>query len=129
MTELTSNANMVKAQDKSNLSITGKDLNIELSKEFLVKLQKNAYHETYNEDVVEYIAKESKYENPSNTATDSFFEAHDVRDIKEKNELRQMKRKDNNNNDNRPHKKIWKIEKFKATKYSLGPNEEYIAVR
>nr|GFD06601.1 hypothetical protein [Tanacetum cinerariifolium] len=73
--------------------------------------------------------KESKYENPSNTAIDSFFKAYDIRDIEEKNELGQMKHKDNDNNDKRPHKKICKTKKFDATKYSLGPNEEYIAVR
>nr|GEX76468.1 hypothetical protein [Tanacetum cinerariifolium] len=222
---------MVKAQDESNLSITSNDLNIELSKEYLVKLRKNAYHGTYNEDVVEDIAKvleiidliyvsgadsnqlrmkvfplsltsdakewwiserdgkittwkeiveklfcrfypksndgedemldegenwgidpleflsnvntsfrnhkkvdgrtqkESKYENPSNTATDLFFKPYDVRDIEKKNGPRQMKRKDNNKNDKRPHKKVCRTENFEAVKYSLGPNEEYIAVR
>nr|GEZ70101.1 hypothetical protein [Tanacetum cinerariifolium] len=48
---------MMKAQDESNLSIISNDLNIELSKEFLVKLRKNAYHGTSNEEVVEHIAK------------------------------------------------------------------------
>ncbi|GKE57076.1 hypothetical protein Tco_1496261, partial [Tanacetum coccineum] len=33
------------------------DINIELSKEFLVELRKNIYHGTYNEDVVDHIAK------------------------------------------------------------------------
>nr|GEW72902.1 hypothetical protein [Tanacetum cinerariifolium] len=57
MAELTSNANMVKAQDESNLSITSNDLNIKLNKEFLLKLRKNAYNGAYNKDVVEHIAK------------------------------------------------------------------------
>ncbi|GJZ43400.1 hypothetical protein Tco_0590655 [Tanacetum coccineum] len=33
------------------------DINIELSMEFLVELRKNIYHETYNKDVVDHIAK------------------------------------------------------------------------
>ncbi|GJW66158.1 hypothetical protein Tco_0118042 [Tanacetum coccineum] len=146
--------NMERAPTKLNLSITSNDINIELSKEFLVELRKNIYHGTYNEDVVDHIAKiypesydgedeildegenwgidplkllsnvntsfknhkkvdgrtqrvifhsrvngnwnkryvdnsipsnnelkESKYENPSNTATDSFFKAYEARDI------------------------------------------------
>ncbi|GJW13586.1 hypothetical protein Tco_0017719 [Tanacetum coccineum] len=73
--------------------------------------------------------KESKYENPSNTATDSFFKAYDVSDIEKRNGQGQMKRKDNDKDDKRPHKKICKTEKFKAKKYLLGPNEEYLAIR
>ncbi|GKC69085.1 hypothetical protein Tco_1114968 [Tanacetum coccineum] len=49
--------NMEKAPTESNLSITSHDINIELSKEFLVELRKNIYHRTYNEDVVDHIAK------------------------------------------------------------------------
>ncbi|GJR44280.1 hypothetical protein Tco_1312383 [Tanacetum coccineum] len=48
---------MEKAPTESNLSITSNNINIELSKEFLVELRKNIYHETYNEDVVDHIAK------------------------------------------------------------------------
>ncbi|GKA38219.1 hypothetical protein Tco_0730770 [Tanacetum coccineum] len=48
---------MEKAPTESNLSITSNDINIELSKEFLVELRKNIYHGTYNEDVVDHIAK------------------------------------------------------------------------
>nr|GEU47136.1 hypothetical protein [Tanacetum cinerariifolium] len=73
--------------------------------------------------------KESKYENPSNTTTGSFFKAYAVRDIEKINGLGQMKRKDNDKNDKQPHKKNCKTEKFKAMKYSLGPNIEYIAIR
>ncbi|GJU52986.1 hypothetical protein Tco_1226700 [Tanacetum coccineum] len=73
--------------------------------------------------------KESKYENPSNTATDSFFKAYDVRNIKRENGQGQIKRKNNDKDDMRPHKKICTTEKFKAIKYSLGPNEEYLAIR
>ncbi|GKC52199.1 zinc finger, CCHC-type containing protein [Tanacetum coccineum] len=43
--------------------------------------------------------KKSNYGNPLNTATDSFFKAHNERDIKEGNELRKMKRKGENKND------------------------------
>ncbi|GJX89383.1 hypothetical protein Tco_0341397 [Tanacetum coccineum] len=42
---------------ESNLSITSNDINIELSKEFLVELRKDLYHRTYNEDVVDHIVK------------------------------------------------------------------------
>ncbi|GJW86634.1 hypothetical protein Tco_0161974 [Tanacetum coccineum] len=52
--------NMEKAPTESNLSITSNDINIELSKEFLVELRKNTYHRTYNEDVVDHIAKISE---------------------------------------------------------------------
>ncbi|GJU89885.1 hypothetical protein Tco_1302308 [Tanacetum coccineum] len=140
--------NLEKAPTESNLSITSNDINIELSKEFLVELRKNKYHGTYNEDVADHIVKvlkmvdliyvpdvdshqlrmkvfplsladdakecilssnelkESKYENPSNTATDSFFKAYEL-----------------------PNKRRCKAEKFEAIQYSLGPNEEYIAIR
>ncbi|GJS78618.1 hypothetical protein Tco_0728499 [Tanacetum coccineum] len=188
--------NMKKAPTESNLSITSNDINIELSKKFLVELRKNIYHGTYNEDVVDHIAKvlemvdliyipgmdshqlrmkvfplsladdakewwisegdrkittweelvkkffcrfypesydgedeinerkESKYENPLDSATDSFFKAYDIRDIKEKNGQGQLKRKDDNWNDKQPNKKVYKTEMFEAIKYSLGPNEE-----
>ncbi|GJW68904.1 ribonuclease H-like domain-containing protein [Tanacetum coccineum] len=71
----------------------------------------------------------SDYENRLNTATSSFFKAHDERDIKEGNELRQVKRKGDNKNDEQPNKRVCKEEKFEAIKYSLGPNEEYLDVR
>ncbi|GJT62417.1 hypothetical protein Tco_1005950 [Tanacetum coccineum] len=54
---------------------------------------------------------------------------HDEHDIEKGNELRQMKRKKDNKNDELPNKRVCKAEKFKAIKYSLGPNEEYIAIR
>ncbi|GKD14581.1 hypothetical protein Tco_1198988, partial [Tanacetum coccineum] len=49
--------NMEKAPTELNLSITSNDINIELSKKFLVELRKNIYHGTYNKDVVDHIAK------------------------------------------------------------------------
>ncbi|GKC00039.1 hypothetical protein Tco_0986175 [Tanacetum coccineum] len=51
--------NMEKAPTESNLSITSNDINIKLSKEFLVELRKNIYHGTYNEDMVDHIAMNS----------------------------------------------------------------------
>nr|GEY03256.1 hypothetical protein [Tanacetum cinerariifolium] len=72
---------------------------------------------------------ESDYGNPFNIATDSFFKAHDEHDIEEWNELRQMKYKEDNKNDEQPNRRVCKAKKFKAIKYSLGPNEEYIAIR
>ncbi|GJX20530.1 putative reverse transcriptase domain-containing protein [Tanacetum coccineum] len=52
--------NMEKSPTESNLSITSNDINIELNKEFLAELRKNINHGTYNEDVVDHIAKISK---------------------------------------------------------------------
>ncbi|GJR89878.1 hypothetical protein Tco_0213889 [Tanacetum coccineum] len=73
--------------------------------------------------------KKSEYGNTLNTTTNSFFKAHDEQDIEEGNALRQMKRKEDNNNDEQPNKKVCKAEKFEAIKYSLGPNEEYKAIK
>ncbi|GJU64530.1 hypothetical protein Tco_1246365, partial [Tanacetum coccineum] len=67
--------------------------------------------------------KESKSQNPSNTAIDSFFKAYDVRNIEKENEQGQTKRKDNNNDDKQPNKRRCKAEKFEAIQYSMGPNE------
>ncbi|GJZ84733.1 hypothetical protein Tco_0650072, partial [Tanacetum coccineum] len=47
----------LQAPTESNLSITSNDINIDLSKEILVELRKNIYHRTYDEDVVDHIAK------------------------------------------------------------------------
>ncbi|GJV50863.1 hypothetical protein Tco_1446604 [Tanacetum coccineum] len=46
-----------KAQIESNLSDTNDDMDIELSKKFLMELQKNTYHGWFDEDVVDHIAK------------------------------------------------------------------------
>ncbi|GJU22690.1 hypothetical protein Tco_1156032 [Tanacetum coccineum] len=53
--ELISEEYIVNAQNKSSLSITSNDINIELSKEFLVELHKNAYHGYIDEDVMDHI--------------------------------------------------------------------------
>ncbi|GKC45876.1 hypothetical protein Tco_1063598 [Tanacetum coccineum] len=167
---------MEKAPNETIISITSNDITIELSKEFLVKLQKNTYHGSLNEDVVEHIAKvlemveliyapdgkittweglvekffcrfypesydgedemldegedwgidpleflsnintyvnniisnndESKYENPPNTGTDSFFKAYDMCDIEEEIRQGQMKRKNDDSNNKKPSKKM-----------------------
>ncbi|GKE80747.1 hypothetical protein Tco_1550747 [Tanacetum coccineum] len=73
--------------------------------------------------------KESKSQNQSNTAIDSFFKAYDVRNIEKESEQGQTKRKDNNNDDKQPNKRRCKAEKFEAIQYSIRPNEEYIAIR
>ncbi|GJU94845.1 hypothetical protein Tco_1319601 [Tanacetum coccineum] len=57
MAELILNENVEKAQTESNLSITRNDINIKLSKEFLVELRKKAYHGWIAEDVMDHIAK------------------------------------------------------------------------
>ncbi|GKA11513.1 hypothetical protein Tco_0691059 [Tanacetum coccineum] len=73
--------------------------------------------------------KKSDYGNLLNTASDSFSKAHDEHEIEERNELRQLKRKEDIKNDRQPNKRVCKAEKFEAVKYSLGPDEEYIAIR
>ncbi|GJT23897.1 hypothetical protein Tco_0893834 [Tanacetum coccineum] len=57
MAESILNKNMEKAQTESNLSITSNNINIELGKDFLEELQKNAYHGWIDEDVMDHIAK------------------------------------------------------------------------
>nr|GEY38981.1 hypothetical protein [Tanacetum cinerariifolium] len=51
---------MENARTKSSLSNTNTndDVDIELSKEFLMELKCNSYHGTFNEDVVDHIAKD-----------------------------------------------------------------------
>ncbi|GJT32537.1 hypothetical protein Tco_0922956 [Tanacetum coccineum] len=50
---------MENAQAESNPiePITDDNINIKLSKEFLIELKNNAYHGMFDEDVVDYIAK------------------------------------------------------------------------
>ncbi|GKE02355.1 hypothetical protein Tco_1390338 [Tanacetum coccineum] len=62
--------------------------------------------------------KISDYGNPLNTATDSFFKAHDEHDIEEGNELRQIKHKEDNKNDEQPNKRdLAEKESTKLVKY------------
>ncbi|GKA80953.1 hypothetical protein Tco_0787645 [Tanacetum coccineum] len=209
MTELILKECMENAQAESSLAKpnSNDDMNIELSKEFLMKLQSNAYHGMFDEDVVDHIAKgegkittwedlvekffckfypksrdgedemleegdnwgidplefisrvdivssdeeweEPDYGNPPNTTTDSFlkpyFQAQEKNDIEKEDERSQKKRKGNNSNleinilnkapksdnktDEPPNKRVCKAEKFKAIKYLLGPNKEYIAIK
>ncbi|GJX43738.1 reverse transcriptase domain-containing protein [Tanacetum coccineum] len=56
MIGLISEEYIMNAQNKSSLSITSNDINIELSKEFLVELHKHAYHGWIDEDVMDHIA-------------------------------------------------------------------------
>ncbi|GJY93359.1 hypothetical protein Tco_0509141 [Tanacetum coccineum] len=81
-----------------------------------------------------------------NTTTDSLFKPYlitysffkpylitsDKNETEKDNELSQTKHKFSNTSnsiDEQPYKRICKAEKFEAIKYSLGPNEEYIAIR
>ncbi|GKA36711.1 hypothetical protein Tco_0723276 [Tanacetum coccineum] len=96
-------------------------------------------------DPLEFISREeSDYGNPSNTTTNSSVKpclnTQEKEEIEKVDERSQKKRKGNNNtldkatksdnqNNERPSKRVCKAEKFKAIKYSLGPNEEYIAIR
>ncbi|GJR45675.1 hypothetical protein Tco_1313778 [Tanacetum coccineum] len=73
--------------------------------------------------------KESKYENPSNTATDSFFKAYEVQDIEKQSQTKRKYSNTSNSIIELPNKRRCKVEKFEAIQYSLGPNEEYIGIR
>ncbi|GJT95576.1 hypothetical protein Tco_1091094 [Tanacetum coccineum] len=78
------------------------------------------------------------------TTTDSFFKPYlktqGKNNTGKDNEQRQTKRKckdanleanntSNTLNNERPNKRMCNAERFEAIKYSLGPNEEYIAIR
>ncbi|GJT97933.1 hypothetical protein Tco_1093451 [Tanacetum coccineum] len=72
----------------------------------------------------------------NDTTTNSFFRPYlktsEKNETEKDNELSQTKRKYNNTSnsiDEQPYKRVCKAEKFEAIKYSLGPNEEYIAIR
>ncbi|GKD71830.1 hypothetical protein Tco_1325920, partial [Tanacetum coccineum] len=72
----------------------------------------------------------------NNTTTDLFFKPclkmREMNNVEEEDERSQAKRKcDDTSNyiDEQPNKSMCKAEKFEAIKYSLGPNEEYIAIR
>ncbi|GJV76553.1 hypothetical protein Tco_1508137 [Tanacetum coccineum] len=73
--------------------------------------------------------KESKYENPPNTATDSFFKAYEARDIEKQSQTKRKYGNTSNSINEQPNKRRCKAKKFEAIQYSLGPNEEYIAIR
>ncbi|GJW84965.1 hypothetical protein Tco_0158110 [Tanacetum coccineum] len=72
----------------------------------------------------------------NNTSTNSFFKpyliTHGKSDTEKEDEKSQTKRKYSNTSnsiDEQPNKRRCKAEKFEAIQYSLGPNEEYIAIR
>ncbi|GJX93568.1 reverse transcriptase domain-containing protein [Tanacetum coccineum] len=73
--------------------------------------------------------QESKYENPSNTTTDSFFKAYEVRDNEKQSQTKRKYSNTSNSINELPNKRRCKAEKFKAIQYSLGLNEEYIAIK
>ncbi|GJZ14133.1 hypothetical protein Tco_0549363 [Tanacetum coccineum] len=109
----------------------------------------------YNEDVVDHIAKEEFVEKffcrfypesydeedemldeGDNWGIDPLeflsnintaFKSH--KKVDGRTQKGKRKHKDKDKDDKRPHKKICKTEKFEAIKYSLGPNEEYLAIR
>ncbi|GJX75789.1 hypothetical protein Tco_0322600 [Tanacetum coccineum] len=71
-----------------------------------------------------------------NTTTNSFFKpcliTRGKNDTEKEDEQSQTKRKYSNtfnSIDEQPNKRRCKAEKFEAIQYSLGPNEEYIAIR
>ncbi|GKC91689.1 hypothetical protein Tco_1152338 [Tanacetum coccineum] len=72
----------------------------------------------------------------NNTTTKSFFKPYLITrgkcDTKKEDEQSQTKHKYCNASesiDDQPNKRMCKVEKFEAIQYSLGSNEEYIAIR
>ncbi|GJX49352.1 hypothetical protein Tco_0276197 [Tanacetum coccineum] len=72
----------------------------------------------------------------NNTTTNSFFKpcliTRGKNDTEKEDEQSQTKHKYSNTSnsiDEQPNKRRCKAEKFEAIQYSLGPNEEYIAIR
>ncbi|GKB29156.1 hypothetical protein Tco_0868557 [Tanacetum coccineum] len=72
----------------------------------------------------------------NNTTTDSFFKPYLITrgkcDTEKEDEQSLTKRKYSNTSesiDEQPNKRMCKAKKFEAIQYSLGPNEEYIAIR
>ncbi|GJU94435.1 RNA-directed DNA polymerase, eukaryota [Tanacetum coccineum] len=72
----------------------------------------------------------------NNTTVDSFFKPYLITrgksDTEKEDELSQKKHKYSNISksiDEQPKKRMCKAKKFEAIQYSLGPNEEYIAIR
>ncbi|GJW06699.1 hypothetical protein Tco_1569122 [Tanacetum coccineum] len=72
----------------------------------------------------------------NNTTSDSFFipnlKTHEKSDTEKEEEQSQTKHKYSNTSsttDEQPNKRRCKAENFEAIQYSLGPNEEYIAIR
>nr|GEU89510.1 hypothetical protein [Tanacetum cinerariifolium] len=91
--------------------------------------------------------KESDYENPPNADTNSFFKLYfdaQVKNIKKEDERNQKSHETNiielgnvvinktpdsdNIKDDQLNEMVSKSEKFKVIKYSLGPDDEYIAI-
>ncbi|GJY53653.1 hypothetical protein Tco_0445317, partial [Tanacetum coccineum] len=72
---------------------------------------------------------ESKYVNPSNTATDLFFKAYEARDIEKQSQTKRKYGNTSNSINEQPNKRRCKAKKFEAIQYSLGPNEEYVATK
>ncbi|GJT62284.1 hypothetical protein Tco_1005817 [Tanacetum coccineum] len=96
------------------------------------------------DEMLEEEWEESDYGNPPNTTTDSSFKpylnAQEKDDIEKEDERSQKKHKGGNNilnkapksdnqNNVQSSKRVCKAKKFEAIKYSLGPKEEYIAIR
>ncbi|GKA06383.1 hypothetical protein Tco_0685607, partial [Tanacetum coccineum] len=108
---------MKNTQAESNPTepIANDDINIELGKEFLIELKNNAYHGMFDEDMVDHIAK--------------VLELLDLIKIPgvDFHRLRMMFFPLSLADDARQW--VYKAEKFEAIKYSLGPNEEYNAIR
>ncbi|GJU95079.1 hypothetical protein Tco_1319835 [Tanacetum coccineum] len=70
----------------------------------------------------------------NNTTADSFFKPYLITcgkcDTEKEDGQSQTKRKYRNTSiDEQPNKRMCKVEKFEAIQYSLGTNEDYIAIR
>ncbi|GJW30521.1 hypothetical protein Tco_0047396 [Tanacetum coccineum] len=118
------------ADDAKEWWISDGDKKITTWEELVEKFFCRFYPESYDgEDEIINELKESKYENPSNAATDSFFKAYEVCDIEKLSQTKGKYSNTSNSIKELPNKRRCKEEKFEAIQYSLGPNEEYIAIR
>ncbi|GJU61815.1 hypothetical protein Tco_1243650 [Tanacetum coccineum] len=159
MAEPILNKSMEKAQSESYLSITSNDIKINLSKEFLEELQKNTYHGWIDEDVIDHIAKVLEIVDLIRVpGTDSHQLRMKIFPLSLTDEARQWwidegegkiavweelvekffckfyadsydGEDESYTTDGAPKKEVQKAEKFEAIQYSLGPNEEYIAIK
>ncbi|GKD62416.1 hypothetical protein Tco_1299925 [Tanacetum coccineum] len=89
-------------------------------------IHSNSYRERIDDSIL----------SSNNTTSDSFFKPYlktcGKSDTEKEDDQSQTKRKYSNTSsttDEQPNKRRCKAEKFEAIQYSLGPNEEYIAIR
>ncbi|GJU46698.1 ribonuclease H-like domain-containing protein [Tanacetum coccineum] len=125
---------MEKTQSESYISIISNDIKVNLNKEFLEELQKNTYHGWIDEDVIDHIAKVLEIVDLIRVpGTDSHKLRMKIFPLSLTDEARQWwideGKEKLRTTDEQPNKRKCKAKKFEVIQYSLGPNEEYIAIR